>query len=146
MKQSLFILLISLFTTTLFAQNKEEAKLLEKVEALTNALFVTKDSTVIANLVNSKVSYGHSSGAIEDKTTMVHNAVANKTLYNDFAIEDMNISFAGNTAIVRHTLRSSAVDNGAGAPLNIGILQVWCKEKSGWQLLARQAYKVAPKK
>ena len=42
-----------------------------ELEALTKAIFETKDSIALLDLVSTKVTYGHSVGNIEDKATMV---------------------------------------------------------------------------
>ena len=53
------------------------------MEALTKAVFETKDSAALLDLVSENVTYGHSSGNLEDKKTMVSKAVGSKTEYKN---------------------------------------------------------------
>jgi len=144
MKQILPVLLMLASSSIALAQSKEE-KVWQRVEALTKAVFETKDSVALDDLVSSKVSYGHSSGNIEDKKTMVHNASTSKKEYKNRSFERVTIDVNDETAIIRHTFRAISVDNGKESPLDLGILQVWKKEKGKWRLWARQAVKIPPR-
>jgi hypothetical protein len=144
MKKGLLVTFFSFIVVLAFAQS--EAKVLEKVNALTNAIFQNKDSSVLQQLVSTKVTYGHSGGNIEDKPTMIHNAMANTAVYNNFTLEPLSIFFANKkTAIVRHILRAKVSDKGTESSLNLGVLQVWAKEGRNWRIVARQAVKVPEK-
>jgi hypothetical protein len=128
-----------------FGQSKEEAKVWDRVESLTKAVFETKDSLALVDLISDKVTYGHSSGNLEDKATMVHNAVASKTEYKNKSFERISINVNDKTAVVRHTLRAISVEGGKESPLDLSILQVWKKEGGKWRLWARQAVRIPPK-
>lgn len=129
-----------------FAQSATEAKVWDRVEALTKAIFETKDSAALVDLVSANVTYGHSAGAIEDKKVMVQKAVASKTTYRNRSFEKLSINVQGNVAVLRHNLRAISVDEaGKESPLDLGILQVWKKEGGKWRIWARQAVKIAPK-
>jgi hypothetical protein len=142
-KTFLFLLVLSTSYSFAVAQSKEE-KVWQRVEALTKAVFETKDSATLDDLISSNLSYGHSGGNIEDKKTMVHNASASKTEYKNKKFERVSIDVKDETAIVRHNFRAISVDNGKESPLDLGILQVWKKEKGKWRLWARQAVKIPP--
>jgi hypothetical protein len=143
-KTFLLLLVLSTSFSIALAQSKEE-KVWQRVEALTKAVFETKDSAALDDLVSNKVSYGHSGGNIEDKKTMVHNASASKTEYKNKNFERVSIDVDDETAIVRHIFRATSVENGKESPLDLGILQVWRKEKGKWRLWARQAVKIPPR-
>ncbi len=91
------------FFVALFAvgQSSEEAKVWARADALRKAVFETKDAAALNDLVGSKVSYGHSTGLIEDKPTMVQNAVNSKITYRNTTFEKLSIAFIEKTAIVR---------------------------------------------
>ena len=74
-KITFFLSLLTLSVSFSFAQSKEE-KVWARVEALTKAVFETKDSAALVDLVSEHVTYGHSNGNLEDKKTMVSKAVA----------------------------------------------------------------------
>ena len=143
-KAILFISLFSLLSTVSFAQSKED-KVWERVEALTKAVFETKDSVALNDLVSEKVTYGHSGGNLEDKKTMVQKASASKTEYKNKSFERVSIDVNDKTAVLRHNFRAISVDNGKESPLDLMILQVWKKEGKKWRLWARQAVKIPPK-
>lgn len=145
MKKLLFILLVVFITSSVSSQSGKEAELWSKVEALNKAVFETKDSAAIQELVAANVTYGHSTGVIEDKPLMLHNAVHSLESYKDLSMERISTTYAGPTAIVRYILRAQVTKEGNNYPLNIGIMQVWGKDKGKWKLYARQAVKVNPK-
>ena len=144
MKRITFIVLLSSAATFCFAQSKEE-KVWQRVETFTKAVFETKDSAALQDLVSDRVTYGHSGGNIENKQTMVHNAANSKTTYKNSSLERVNIDIAGKTAIVRHNFRATSVDNGKESPLDLSIIQVWKKERGKWRLWARQAVRIPAK-
>jgi len=139
---SITLLFVSL---NVLAQSTEE-KVWNSVEALTKAVFETKDRASLENLVNKYVTYAHSTGLVEDRATMIQSAVSSPTKYKNLSLERGSINIDGKTAVLRHNLRGVSVDDkGAESPLNLGILQVWKKNGSKWQLWARQAVKITPK-
>jgi hypothetical protein len=144
MNKSLFLVSFLLISFICFAQTKEE-KVWQRVEALTKAVFETKDSLALDDLVSEKVTYGHSGGNLEDKRTMVQKAAASKTEYKNKNFERISIDVNDKTAIVRHNFRAISVENGKESPLDLGILQVWKKEGGKWRLWARQAVKIPAK-
>ena len=140
--KNLFIILFLAITFQSSAQTEEE-KVLQRVTQLNNAIFGIKDSIALEGLLADKVSYGHSSGKIENRQEMIHGAVSNTGTYANFIMEGANVYFENNTAIVRHVLKATSIDKaGKESPLHIGILQVWVKQKKQWRLTARQAVKL----
>lgn len=136
-------LFFSMFT---FAQSSAGEKVWSRVGALTQAIFETKDSAALADLVSDKVTYGHSGGNIENKSQMVHNAITSPTKYKDPIIERVSMSVDRKIAVLRHNFRATGIDDkGVESPLNLGILQVWKKENGKWRLWARQAVRIPAK-
>lgn len=128
-----------------YAQSAED-KVWERVQQLTNAIFDKRDSVALLDLVSANVTYGHSSGVIEDKPVMVHKAMVSKTTYKNLQFEKLSVQVKDKVAIVRHYLRATSIDEaGKEAPLDLGIMQVWRKENGKWKIWARQAVKIAPK-
>ncbi|MBD0298228.1 MAG: nuclear transport factor 2 family protein [Flavisolibacter sp.] len=144
MKRCIIIALcfVSFFAT---AQSSKEEQVWQRVEALTKAVFDTKDSIALVGLVSDHLTYGHSAGSLEDKATMVHKAASSKTQYKNPSFERVSIDVDGPTAIVRHNFRAISVENGKETPLDLSILQVWKQERGQWRLWARQAVKIPPK-
>lgn len=143
--KNLFLIALLLFSITTFAQSKEE-NVWKRVEELTKAVFETKDSVALEGLVNRYVTYAHSSGLVEDRPTMIHAAASSPLKYKNISIERGGINIDGKTAVLRHNLRGVSVDEkGAESPLNLGILQVWKKNRGKWQIWARQAVRIPAK-
>jgi hypothetical protein len=146
MKKGFLLFLFVSITAASFAQNSKEEAVWKEVQTLTDAIFGKKDSLALVNLVSSQVTYGHSTGLIEDKATMIKNAIGNRGSYKGVQFERISISMDKKTAVLRHNLRGASVDAaGAESPLNLQILQVWKKEGKIWRIWARQAVKIAPK-
>ena len=144
MKKLLQVAFISLFSLGTFAQSSDSAKVWSRVEALTKAIFETKDSAALSDIVSTRVTYGHSGGKLEDKAAMIRAAVSSKTTYKNSVLERVSVDVDGNTAIVRHNFKATSIENGTETPLNLLIMQVWRKEQGKWRIWARQAVKIPP--
>ncbi|HCL04671.1 MAG TPA: hypothetical protein DHW64_01325 [Chitinophagaceae bacterium] len=143
MKKGLIILFI-LFSLTAIAQGKAEKKILNNIKALNSAIFMNRDSAVLLQIVGERVTYGHSSGKIENKAEMVHNAMVSSTTYKDFGMSDVSIVVDRKTAIVRHVLKARSFDaTGKEGVLHLNVLQTWIKKNKQWILAARQAVKLS---
>ena len=144
MKKLLSIALLFV-SFNLLAQSNDE-KVWTRVEALTKAVFETKDRAALEDLVSKYVTYAHSTGLVEDRPTMIQAAVSSPTKYKNLSLERVSINIDGKAAVLRHNLRGTSIDDkGAESPLNLGILQVWKKNGNKWQIWARQAVRIAPK-
>src|SRR6266496_6708820 len=109
-----------------FAQTDEQ-KVLDRVKQLNTAIFINKDSVALEGLMADKVTYGHSSGKIENRSEMISGAVHGPATYKNFVMDSATVFFEGkNTAVVRHVLKATSVDmQGRESPLHLGVLQVW---------------------
>jgi hypothetical protein len=116
------------------AQSAEEHEVATAIESLRKAM-VDADKSTLENLTADELSYGHSSGAMEDKTTFVDVITSGKNAYKTLEISDQSIRIVGNTGIVRHKMVAEISNNGTSTQANLGVLQIW-------KLLARQAYKL----
>ncbi len=124
------------------AQTSDATAVAEAVAALTKAM-LAPDKARLEALTADQLSYGHSSGKVEDKATFVDVVASKKTVYKSIELSNQTVAVAGNDAIVRHAWESeSGTGDGKWNVSKIGVLQVWQKQASGWRLLARQAFKV----
>ena len=124
------------------AQSQAERKVAGAVESLKNAM-INADKNLLESLVADKLSYGHSSGAIDDKKAFVEKIVSGQSDFVSIDLSEQTISISGNTSIVRHILKAKTNDGGKPGEVNLRILLVWQKQNGGWKLLARQAVKIA---
>jgi hypothetical protein len=123
---------------------KKESDLLKRVDALHKAIFHAADSLALERLVHEKVTYGHSNGVIDDKAIMISKVLASSTTYKNITQEKLSVSFIKKAATVRIILRATSIEKEKESPLDLSILQVWMKKSGNWQIIARQAVKVAP--
>lgn len=125
------------------AQNKEEIRILANTRLLHQTVFGTKDSLVLEKLFGSVVSYGHSSGKVENRQEAIQGILRNRTIYQDLQIDGIQVQIEGTTAVTRHVMMATelTVDN-QQRPLKLMVVLVWAKQKKEWKLMARQAVKV----
>ena len=124
------------------AQSKEEAAVTAAVENLKKAM-IDGDKAGLEKVTADQLSYGHSSGRVEDKASFVDNIVTGKSDFVTIELTNQTVSVSGDAAIVRHTLSATTNDSGNPGSVKLNILLVWQKQKGQWKLLARQAVKVA---
>ena len=123
----------------MFAQEKENA-VAAAVEQLRQAM-IDADQSKLESLVSDQLSYGHSSGVIDDKKTFVDKIVTGKSDFVSIDLSEQTITVSDKTAIVRHLFKPKTNDGGKRGEVQLRIMLVWQKQKGGWKLLARQAVK-----
>ena len=141
-KKMICLIMIAGIINGTMAQSKEDAAVNAAVENLKKAM-VDGDKAGLEKITSDKLSYGHSSGKIEDKASFVDNIVTGKSDFVTIELTNQTVSVSGDAAIVRHTLSATTNDNGNPGSVKLNILLVWQKQKGQWKLLARQAVKVA---
>jgi hypothetical protein len=123
------------------AQSKDEIAVAKAVEELRIAM-VDADQQKLQSLTSEKLSYGHSGGAIDNKTVFVQKLTSGASDFQTLEFSAQTISVNGNVAIVRHELNGKTNDGGKPGEVHLKVLLVWQKEKSKWILIARQAVKL----
>ena len=141
-KRFIYLIAFTLVLNVAMAQNKEEAAVTAAVENLKKAM-IDGDKAGLQNSTAEQLSYGHSSGKVEDKATFVENIVSGKSDFVTIELTNQTITIAGDAAIVRHTLSATTNDGGNPGSVKLNILLIWQKQKGQWKLLARQAVKLA---
>lgn len=122
-------------------QNKAQAEVAAVVESLRKAM-VDADQNTLEKLLASELSYGHSGGKVEAKSSFMEALASGKSDFVTLTISDQTITVTDNTAIVRHHLSGDTNDGGKTNTINLSILLVWQKQNGEWKLLARQAVKI----
>jgi ketosteroid isomerase-like protein len=135
------LLIAGVFTNTVNAQTKEENAVAAAVESLRKAM-IDADKPALEKLTCDELSYGHSSGVIQDKTAFVDAIASGKSDFVTIDLTDQTIKVVGNTALVRHILAASINDGGKPGTVKLSVLLVWQKQNKEWKLLARQAVKI----
>ncbi|MEJ7589619.1 MAG: nuclear transport factor 2 family protein [Ferruginibacter sp.] len=147
MLKKLFSLLLCTLSagTFLFAQSADGKEVEGRVESLRMAM-IGADTTGLAALTADELSYGHSSGLVENKSAFIDQFITGKTIFKTISLSEQTIKVSGDVAIARHRLTGDTYNNNLPGKVDILILMVWQKQKGEWKLLARQAAKlpVAP--
>jgi hypothetical protein len=124
------------------AQTRDETAVSNAVERLRKAM-IDGNKNELESVVLEKLSYGHSSGYVEDKTEFVDKIVSGKSDFVTIELKDQTISISGKTAVIRHKLHATTNDNGKEGEVHLSILLIFQKDNKHWKLLARQAVKLA---
>ncbi len=105
-------------------------------------LMVDPDRAQLEAVVADDLSYGHSGGKIDTKTSFIADLLNGNSDFVSIDISGQTLKVVGNTAIVRHTLTAKTNDGGKPGNVKINILQVWQQQGGAWKLLARQAIRL----
>ncbi|MHA7830245.1 MAG: nuclear transport factor 2 family protein [Flagellimonas sp.] len=119
-----------------------EESVARTVTYLNNAM-VNLDSLALDKLTSELLTYGHSSGLVQNKQEFIRDVLHGPVRFFMIDSPDQQIQVHGEIAIVRHLFVAKA--KGENKPMNIriGNVQVFQKDNNGgWQLLTRQAYKL----
>lgn len=141
MKKIILILSFSMISVIGFSQSNAEKAVAQAVETLRKAM-VDGNRTALENIATTELSYGHSSGKIEDKAAFVEAIASGESDFVSIDIVDQSVKVVGKTAWVRHNLTGNTNNGGKPAVLKIHVLSVWQKQSGSWKLLARQAVKI----
>jgi ketosteroid isomerase-like protein len=141
MRRIYLLLLCVIMTSIVNAQSKAENQVASAVENLKQAM-LTGNRSALNDIAANDLSYGHSSGKIEDKTAFVESIASGKSDFVTLDLGNQTIKVSGKTALVRHKLSAQTSDNGNPGSVNLGVLLVFQKQKGNWKLLARQAFKL----
>lgn len=137
----LYFMLMITISMNANAQSKDEKQVAIAVETLTKAM-IDGNRSALENIASDALSYGHSSGKIQNKTKFVEAIASKQSDFVTINLSDQTISVKDQTAIVRHKFSAETNDGGKPGNVNLGIMLVWVKEKGVWKLLGRQAYKL----
>lgn len=108
-----------------------------------NKAMINRDEAALERLCSDQLSYGHSSGLIQNKTEFIDDVMNGPFRFLSINTPEQTILLDGDTAVVRHILNADATRDGEPAAIKIGNVQVYKKALDGsWKLLVRQAYKL----
>ena len=133
----MFCFLINV-NTNAQTSNKE----IESSIELLNKAMITPDKSSLDKLTAEELSYGHSTGAVQNKSDFIKEVLSGPVKFFQIDNANQTITVADNTAIVRNICSIKGTRDGAPLDLKIGILMIWIKKGDAWKLLARQGYKL----
>lgn len=138
MKKTALTLALTVIIVAGLCQSKDEKAVADAVEIMRKAM-VDADGKALESLAATDLSYGHSSGQVEDKAAFVENIVNGNSDFVSITLTDQTIKIVDNTAIVRHKFAAETNNGGRTGKISLAILLIWQKQKGDWKLLARQA-------
>lgn len=141
MKRTFLFLMLFGCSLVMRAQTADQKAVAAAVETLRKAM-VDADKTTLEKITADGLSYGHSSGKIEDKVAFVDAIVSGKSDFKTIELADQSITISENVALVRHKLSGETNNDGQPGTVNLGVLLVWQKQKGQWKLIGRQAFKL----
>ncbi|WP_310587117.1 nuclear transport factor 2 family protein [Tellurirhabdus bombi] len=143
LKCLVFTLLATVTLMSAVGPKKDETDAVaQAVEKLRKAM-IDPDKKALDAIASDKLSYGHSSGKIEEKAAFMEAFLSGNSDFKAITLTDQTITVVDNTATVRHTLSAETNDKGVAGKVKLAVLLVWVKQKGDWKLLARQAVKLA---
>ncbi|MDQ7949177.1 MAG: nuclear transport factor 2 family protein [Pedobacter sp.] len=142
MKKFSILLLFLALSFAVQAQDKADKQVLAAVGQLKSAM-ISGERAALDEIAAPELSYGHSSGKVEDKATFVESIASGKSDFVSIELKNQNVQVSGKTALVRHELHAKTNDGGKPGEVHLGILLVFQKQHGQWKLLGRQAFKLA---
>lgn len=141
------ILFIGVIAITSCASSTDQKQLDKEMVLQTLKKFddavIARDEATLNAITATNLSYGHSSGKIQDKTEFVDDVVNGSFQFVSITNDNQSVNISENVAIVRHILSADATNAGQPAKVHIGIIMVFqLDENDKMVLLARQAYRL----
>jgi hypothetical protein len=121
------------------AQSGKEAAVSAAVEALRKAM-IAGDRAGLDKIAAAELSYGHSSGRLENKAEFIEALASGKSGFSAIELEGQTIKVLDKIALVRHTFHGTRRKE--GDKVKLYTLRIWLQQQDQWKLLARQAAKL----
>ena len=134
--------LMALSTVPAHAASLDEETVAKKLEAFRLAQ-IAANPNALGALCADDLSYSHSNGKIEDKTTFIANSTNGAYKFLSIEYKDPTIKIVGPAAIVRFhwVAEQEMAADGKKVPTDLYILMNWQKQGDNWKLLSRAATK-----
>jgi len=122
------------------ATSSDETAVAEAVDKLTQAMW-HKDIASLNALTAENLTYGHSSGNIQDKKAFIADIETGKSAFKELKMLNQKITMSGDVALVRNHFSAQAINSGKLTPTEIENFQIWQKQNGKWLLIGRQAFR-----
>ncbi|MCF4994770.1 DUF4440 domain-containing protein [Pseudomonas syringae] len=117
-----------------------EKDVAQAVDHLTQAM-LHKNIAELNALTANNLTYGHSSGKIQDKKEFIADIETGRSAFKTLEMQKQTITLSGDTALVRHHFSAQALKGTEVIPTEIENFQIWQKQDGKWLLVGRQAFK-----
>ncbi|MDQ6705420.1 MAG: nuclear transport factor 2 family protein [Acidobacteriota bacterium] len=144
MSKWFWILLSSAAVLTAAAtDSKAEKEVLAAMDAWKQAT-LHKDRAALEKLLGDDLTYTHSSAMTQTKAEVLESVMGGKSTVEAIEFSDTAVRVYGDTALVKGKVDITNNTGGNSATAHLNILHVWVKGPHGWQMVARQATRLAP--
>jgi hypothetical protein len=119
----------------------EKTAVEEAMTTLVSALLEPTEENLKA-ISHPDLTYGHSSGTIEDQAAFMDVLLSGRNDYKTYEISNQDVKVARNTAWIRHIMDAEIVVPTETLNVHLNVLTTWIKVDGKWILFARQAVKI----
>lgn len=134
---AVLILLVQLAIAS--GASSDATEVMAAMETYKNAL-LHKDGAALERILSPDLLYTHSGGQFETKRDVVASIGSGKTIIQKLEFSDVTVHLHGTTALVKARVDLWHSETNV---VHMSVLHVWVKGPSGWQMVARQATKLA---
>ncbi len=143
MKKTIYLFALLLALSVAAKAQSADEKAIDNAGKLLNRGLINKDIKLLERLVLPNLSYGHSSGKVEDKAAFTKAVAEGPIQYVSIDIADQTITITGDVAITRQIQTLKLINDGKPTDLKIGNVLIWKKVNNLWKLLAKQGFKLS---
>lgn len=118
---------------------ESQLQLIDALEKF-NKILIDPDQKALDAITDAKLTYGHSSGLIQNKTEFMDDVLHGDFDFVTITADSKTITYGENIAIVRQDFLAKAENKGEPTNVKIGVLLVWRYNEGHWALIARQAH------
>ncbi|MFU2327973.1 nuclear transport factor 2 family protein [Pseudomonas sp. NFX98] len=122
------------------ASSSPDNDVAQAVDHLTDAM-LHKNIAQLQTLTANNLTYGHSSGKIQNKKEFIADIETGKSAFKTLEMQNQTITVSGDVALVRHHFSAQALKGTEVVPTEIENFQIWQKQDGKWLLVGRQAFK-----
>ncbi|MGA7780781.1 MAG: nuclear transport factor 2 family protein [Paraburkholderia sp.] len=140
MKQLLVWVAASLVCAAAYAASPDESAVDDAMNRLSAAM-IAGDAQKMKALTADTLTYGHSSGKVQDQAAFIDTIASGQTRYKRIDLSNTVTTVTGDNAVVRDHFSGTTESAGKVAEVDFDVLLVWQKQNGEWKLLARQGYK-----
>lgn len=140
MKQLLVWVAASLVCAAAYAASPDESAVDDAMNRLSAAM-IAGDAQKMKALTADTLTYGHSSGKVQDQAAFIDTIASGQTRYKRIDLSNTVTTVTSDNAVVRDHFSGTTESAGKVAEVDFDVLLVWQKQNGEWKLLARQGYK-----
>jgi hypothetical protein len=139
MTKLIWIIVSAVVLSAAPVDSKGDKEVLAAMDAYKDAM-IHKDGAALDKLLSPDLTYTHSAGQLETKADVIKSITSGKTIVERIDFADTKVRFYGATALVkgRVDLYHSSTNI-----VHMNVLHVWVRNPQGWQMVARQATRLA---